>query len=396
MRESQLKVFAILWSFATLFHYMAYTKWHEGIFVWLVALFVIWAIFIDTKSVLLLSIVQVCEVVVNMTPNNHWLITTFVNIIIIIFYSTIINNPNADLSKMFNAIKRILLIVYIFALLHKLNTDFLDHNVSCGALFYQKFTNRFPFLPKSLLFEISTIWITLIIEILLPICLSIDWTRNTTICIALIFHGTIGFNPLSQFWNFSSTVYAILFLFAPTECSDHILKFMKDHATKKNYYILYTTFFLIIYFSYAIKGFDVNAGLICWFLYCVLTIKIVSIGSATIKNKTFVHKKTVREQHSTANILTKLTLILVVFNGLNPYLGLKTEGTFSMFSNLRTELNSTNHLFIPISLQIFDYQKSKKFHIDNKLINLTTTNTNIISKHLLKFKPITNNRMCTR
>jgi hypothetical protein len=322
---------------------MAYTKWHEGVIVWSCALFIIFNIFTDTRGILILAIVQICEVVIDIPSNNHWIITTFVNIIIITFYSEIIN-PNADLSKMFDAIKKVLLIVYIFAFFHKLNTDFFDHNVSCGAKFYQKFTERFPFLPKSFLIEISTIWITLFIEILLPICLSIGRTKNVAMCVALLFHGVIGFNPMSQFWNFSSVVYAMLFLFAPIECSDHILKFMKKYATGKTYCVMHILTFLIIYFSYTIDGFDVRAGLVCWFLYCMFTIRIVLI-CPTPPRCISISRNYVELKNN--NKITNLILTLVVFNGLNPYLGLKTEGTFSMFSNLKTELNSTNHIFVP-------------------------------------------------
>jgi hypothetical protein len=38
---------------------------------------------------------------------------------------------------------------------------------------------------------------------------------------------------------------------------------------------------------------------------------------------------------------------LLVLNGMSPYLGLKTETSFSMFSNLRTEGKQPNHLFVP-------------------------------------------------
>jgi hypothetical protein len=49
--------------------------------------------------------------------------------------------------------------------------------------------------------------------------------------------------------------------------------------------------------------------------------------------------------------------VLVFLNGMSPYLGFKTENSFAMFSNLRTEGGFTNHYIIPTSLQIFDYQK---------------------------------------
>jgi hypothetical protein len=48
---------------------------------------------------------------------------------------------------------------------------------------------------------------------------------------------------------------------------------------------------------------------------------------------------------------------LVGFNGLCPYLGLKTTLCYAMFSNLRTEGGTTNHLFIPASWQVFDVQQ---------------------------------------
>jgi hypothetical protein len=52
-----------------------------------------------------------------------------------------------------------------------------------------------------------------------------------------------------------------------------------------------------------------------------------------------------------------LVPIIVFLNGLSPYLGLKTENSFSMFSNLRTEGNVTNHYIVPVSFQVFDFQK---------------------------------------
>jgi len=50
-----------------------------------------------------------------------------------------------------------------------------------------------------------------------------------------------------------------------------------------------------------------------------------------------------------------LTLILAMLNGACPYLGLKTQATWSMFSNLHVEGGVSNHLLIPASLQPFGY-----------------------------------------
>ena len=51
-----------------------------------------------------------------------------------------------------------------------------------------------------------------------------------------------------------------------------------------------------------------------------------------------------------------LGIFPLVVNGLSPYLGLKTESTFTMFSNLRTEGGYWNHLVVPASVRVFGYQ----------------------------------------
>jgi hypothetical protein len=43
----------------------------------------------------------------------------------------------------------------------------------------------------------------------------------------------------------------------------------------------------------------------------------------------------------------------VGLNGLAPYLGLKTEASYTMFSNLRTEGGTWNHLVLPVEVRLF-------------------------------------------
>ena len=48
--------------------------------------------------------------------------------------------------------------------------------------------------------------------------------------------------------------------------------------------------------------------------------------------------------------------IIIAINGGSPYLGLKTQTAWSMFSNLRTEGGSTNHLIIRHPYYLADFQ----------------------------------------
>jgi hypothetical protein len=48
--------------------------------------------------------------------------------------------------------------------------------------------------------------------------------------------------------------------------------------------------------------------------------------------------------------------VLVFVNGLSPYLGLKTENSFTMFSNVQTEGNLWNQLVLPRAMRVFPFQ----------------------------------------
>ena len=53
-----------------------------------------------------------------------------------------------------------------------------------------------------------------------------------------------------------------------------------------------------------------------------------------------------------------LCLLLIILHGITPYLGLRTAGNFSMFSNLRTEGTQSNHLLLGSNpLKIWGYQE---------------------------------------
>jgi hypothetical protein len=52
----------------------------------------------------------------------------------------------------------------------------------------------------------------------------------------------------------------------------------------------------------------------------------------------------------------KLYLMVIIFNCLCPYLGLKNRLALSMHCNLRTANGYWNHLFLPESMRVFPYQ----------------------------------------
>lgn len=74
-----------------------------------------------------------------------------------------------------------------------------------------------------------------------------------------------------------------------------------------------------------------------------------------------IHRGIFRETNSTVSFRTAapgylwLMVGFIAINGLAPYLGLKTETSAAMYSNLRTEGGTNNHLFMP-ALRLTGYQ----------------------------------------
>jgi hypothetical protein len=64
--------------------------------------------------------------------------------------------------------------------------------------------------------------------------------------------------------------------------------------------------------------------------------------------------------------------VLIFLNGICPYLGLKTESSYAMFSNLRTEGGISNHFLVPAEAQIFSFQ--------NDLVEVTSSSSKTFQK----------------
>jgi len=65
--------------------------------------------------------------------------------------------------------------------------------------------------------------------------------------------------------------------------------------------------------------------------------------------------------------------LLMILNGLSPYLGLKTQNSLTMFSNLQTEGNQWNHILLPEAMRIFDFQTD--------LVELVDSSDSMLSRH---------------
>jgi hypothetical protein len=188
--------------------------------------------------------------------------------------------------------------------------------------------------------------------------------------LGVVFHFILAYSSYNAFFDFSSMVFALYALFisprffvtlvdagrklkgvlsreVPPAFSPARLLLLLGVWLAGMVAVLLITRRLYVPVSYYWYAFWTGYGLLC----------IASLGW-------FMRTKAGRDAHETGSFSLSvpgafflLVPVLVFLNGLSPYLGLKTENSFSMFSNLRTEGNVTNHYLVPASFQVFDYQK---------------------------------------
>ena len=366
-------IFCVLWAIATLFHMAQsriYTSQLHYVLLTLAALALILKP-VSTLRLLVLIALQLYEVFFRLPDiSNHWLFTTFVNLTIIqaLLYLLVKQGSfrinKTDFIRIFAPVVRVeLLLLYFFVVLHKLNWAFFTPSASCAVLLF-KAQHVEALLPDSAALTLANIYLTIVIETLIPVLLCFRKTRNTGLLIGLVFHCIIAFNSYNGFYDFSSMVFAAYFLFTDYKFSNNVLsvyrKLNQKRVAVKQQFTRFSVKNIMLWFALFSGGLlllrltskefgDYSQAL--WggysFLYILIFILSLSRNYSPRPARSFALK----------NASFFLFPLLVFLNGISPYIGLKTESSFAMFSNLRTEGGVTNHLFIPVSTQVFDFQK---------------------------------------
>ena len=302
--------------------------------------------------------------------SNHWLFTTFVNLTILqaIAYLIIrrrtLRIDKANLIRLFAPVVRVeVIILYFFVVLHKLNWSFLASDVSCAAVLY-KAQHLEGLISNTGSISKYNIYLTIGIETLIPVLLIFRKTRNIGLLVGLGFHCVIALNSFNGFYDFSGMIFAIYVLFSSFSFTNTVAKFSRKWSERqiqlrkrlgqfelRNLIILLLIFFFsLVALAYLTTHLRDYFQLV-WALYSLVFIILFLLA---LKNQVW---QTPHVAFALPSAIFLLFPVLLFFNGISPYLGLKTESSFSMFSNLRTEGGITNHIFIPVSTQIFDFQK---------------------------------------
>jgi hypothetical protein len=235
------------------------------------------------------------------------------------------------------------LVLYAWALLHKLNWDFLDADVSCGGVLLRDILARFSLPTPPAWARVAGAWGSLLVEGAILFGLAFGPSRAWAVGLALSFHLLLAQHPVTGLYSFSATMLPVLFLFTPPAFTDAVGEQVERARRVVRRRPAVTG--ALVATALALALLAVASGeewrRLLWNVWALFAAGIYGAW-AWRHRRAFGIADVFRIRPA---VLWVFPLLLLV-NGASPYLGLKTHASFSMFSNLRTEDARTNHMLL--------------------------------------------------
>ncbi|MCZ6525384.1 MAG: hypothetical protein O6928_02310 [Gammaproteobacteria bacterium] len=398
---NRLTIFTFIWACQAIVHQVFYARWlYEGNpFGWILTGFIV-ASLLFPRSMGLFSLMLISSIVYNIGNwpfvVNHILLESVINLTILGAIATTIfkrrQAPKTDaemrdciFERFAPVVGAMMILMYYFILVTKLNWDFLNPDRSCNADFWLDVVDRFSFisLPTAPWVFYATLHVFLIVEIVIPLFLCFRKTRYLALIIGIPFHFLLG---LIGHWTFSSFIFALYGLVSIDSVAVLLtdIKVRVGELRVKQFALAarwglgtFSVVMTIIFMTgiYAIGTgplaiFADGSGYRLWFLWAL----VIGAFFYVAMYQSYVNKDTMPTLFwSSRPGWVWIMLGVVVINGFSPYLGLKTQTSFAMYSNLRTEGGVNNHVFMP-ALRLANYQ--------DDLVEIVETDHPVL-KHLI-------------
>lgn len=379
----QLSVFTFLWACQALIQQETFAVWiTEGVLVGWILTFVLILTFLRANSVALLALGAFTNVWYSLVQLpyrvNHLFFEDVVNLTILAALAhTVFAKRNEDVNQRslwrfgvytpkeretfyhsFAKIVRVeVILLYLLAAVAKFNHDYLDPEVSCGAVMFRDLFGGSQSTAFGLAGSYFSIAFSLLGEVALPFLLLFRRTRVVGIVLALVFHIALGLHPQRGVYGFSAMMFALLFLFM----GEGVVHGLKDTLyiwadrlklpSRIKWYALIAAvivagFGLLVTFLYRTYGGDLYRELRIGFYVWGWWAAVVAFLYVSALARSPVNQASELRSGLAPSGFLWLFPAVVLLNGVSPYIGLKTGSSFTMFSNLRTENHSQNHLFL--------------------------------------------------
>lgn len=265
----------------------------------------------------------------------------------------------------------LMLVVYLFATVDKINWDYLSPH-GCGWALVSPFFGGMDFASRyPIAWQIGT-YGSLFMEGFLLIGLAVPALRSKSLMAGTVFHTMLALIPHVGVASFSGLTLSLYVLFMPENTNWQAWRLVPNiERVWKRVVVVFAGAAVWAVLSYVaaswVTGFAYDAlrqqGLVDSRRYLTgiyfSVFVFFPMGLWMLRNviSTFWFTQKMRpELRMWGPAWMAIFPALALLNGLCPFIGLKTHTSFGMFSNITTEQGQTNHLFIPASVQIFQYQ----------------------------------------
>lgn len=292
---------------------------------------------------------------------DHQMLVASVNVVILLVALTMLfgrdrQPDSARFYASFSGAARILLLVgYSAAAIAKYNSAFFDPVISCAVFLANTATYGLTEAVSGL--DWFHIAVATTAETLIPIMLVIPATRRFGVRFGMLFHFLVSLSPAITVSDFTTTLFALFLLFlAPSEIaaifSDMHRRFRESPVGRPllgfGRVPLVIMFALAASFSgYLVPSIDI---IYLWAFATLFGVILLRAAAWTFSMRVAPQPIAVR-----VPVPHLAVVVLLAMWSLNPYLGYRTTSSFTMFSNLITEGQGTNHFFLP-SVHYVDYQ----------------------------------------
>ncbi|MDQ6838363.1 MAG: HTTM domain-containing protein [Actinomycetota bacterium] len=273
-----------------------------------------------------------------------------------------------------------MIVVYAFAALAKMNTAFFNPAISCASSMSRQIVWFYPSLLDGRWQVEPAIWGTVLIEVALPVLLALPWTRLLAVALGVSFHTVLA---LAGNVPFTAVAFAFYVAFLPKDTPERVRQLFSERpgVTLWASRTRPTNGAQILVLAVLVGAWLVGAtlgpvnhepGLLGTPSASVsavigsgtrLVVVMVALSGAILvvmSRRAAPHPS----PHPTRSLrighpILVVGLLMLTVNGVCPYLGLKTETSFEMFSGLRTEPGAWNNVVVPEAVRVFSYQDQR-------------------------------------
>ena len=371
--RTHFAIFSLLFAVAVLIHQARLSDWEVVSIHALLSLAALWLLVRPTSVVRFATVAVLLALdVADQMPtlvNHLWVTGVFGGAVAVAMGVALLRErawarDGGELYARFAPVLRnVVILVYLFAALAKMNDSFLDASVSCAVAMNEDLLDYAPVELAAGWQEPLAIWATIAIELAIPALLIFGRSRLLGIALGVPFHVVLALAGHVAFSGFAMAFYA---LFLPLDFPARLNRLRarmpalgaaaRRIAALGRSPLAFPALALgwllcaVVVTERARGPFDKSVTVL-FVLYAAVLGGIVAL--AVLDRRPVVARP---HAFRLTHPAWALVPVLVVANALSPYVGLKTQVSFTMYSNLQTEGDQWNHALIPESVRVFDLQ----------------------------------------